>query len=1101
MTVPNSNRQGDAKSKIEDIYPLSPMQQGMLFHSVYAPNSGVYVEQISVEIAGNLDIQAFERAWQEISQRHPVLRTAFIWEGVNSPLQVVGKEVRLPFSFHDWQPISQQQQQGQIEILLKAERDRGFPLSKAPLMRLICIRLTENSYQFIWTHHHILLDGWSTSLLLNEVFSLYRANCQNIEINLAYPRPYRDYINWLSQQSLAAAESFWREKLQGFITPTKLPIDSQNPKSQNHNLKAKIALKTAIYSALQALTRQYQITLSTLLQAAWALLLSRYSGESDVVFGTTVSGRPATLSGAAEMVGLFINTLPVRANVDLAASLLPWLQEFQAQQAEIWQYEYTPLVQIQKWSDLPANTALFDSIVVFENFPFDPETERGDGNLTIKEVKVVEQTNYPLTLIVKPDRELELELLYLADRFTPNAIARMLQHFQTLLESIAGNPHQTLSQLSWITQEEREEINQWNNGAVTDISPDIQLHELFTAQVEKTPDEIAVVFADRQLTYRELDDRANLLAAHLQSWGIESDSLVGICVERSLEMAIGLLGVLKAGGAYVPLDPNYPQERISLILEETQTPVILTQRHLLAHLSQSSIHKVCLEELTNPAAGERRSSATSLQSLSNLAYVIYTSGSTGKPKGAMNTHLGICNRLLWMQDTYQLTTSDRVLQKTPFSFDVSVWEFFWTLTTGATLVIAKPEGHRDSGYLVELIKEKQITTVHFVPSMLEIFLEEAGIEECQSLKRVICSGEALSFALQERFFDRFPAVELHNLYGPTEAAIDVTFWQCHRRGARHCAHTSTVPIGRAIANTQIYILDRDLQPVPVGIPGELHIGGMGLACGYLNRPELTEEKFIPNPFSQETASKLYKTGDLARYGDDGSIEFLGRCDFQVKIRGFRVELGEIEAVLQQHPKVKQAIAALHENGRLIAYLTSYEGREEKDSPLLAAEGLGERSKSLRQFLQAKLPEYMVPSSFVFLEALPLTSNGKLDRHTLKNLEIPEKQTKLAAPPRNPTEETLVAIWSEILKLDSISIHDNFFELGGHSLLATQAVSKIRKVLQIDLPLHLLFEKPKIADLAPEIEKLQLDRPVDTAIALTPIARSVRRVSLSSVVDK
>jgi amino acid adenylation domain-containing protein len=1098
------------QKNIEDIYNLSPMQEGMLFHSIYAPNSGTYIEQVSVQIAGELNIPAFERAWQNIIERHSILRTAFVWEGVNSPLQVVGRSAQLPLSFHDWQPISQEQQQQQIETLLKAERDRGFELTKAPLMRLILIRLAENSYQFIWSHHHILLDGWSTSIVLNEVFICYQALCQEQEPNLPQPRPYRDYIAWLKVQSLSAAESFWREQLKGFSAPTKLGIDRGQIQPQSSNYSQEhLTLDAGTTSNLQTFTRQHQITLSTLVQAVWAILLSRYSGETDVIFGTTVSGRSPSLTGADEMVGLFINTLPVRGIFDLEQPLLPWLQQFQTQQAEIRQYEYTPLVEIQQWSEVPSGLPLFDSILVFENFPFNPEREQGNENLQISQAQIREQTNYPVTLIVKPGTELQLELLYDTERFEPDAIARMLQHFQTLLQSILTNPDRSISELPWLTDEEKQQIliewNQESRRGAMHCAPGLSIVELFDLQAAKTPDAVAVVLGDSgcALTYAELNQKANELAVYLQSLGVIADSIVGICCDRSLEMVIGLLGILKAGGAYLPLDPSYPQERLAFMLEDANISILLTQESLSSQLPPTNAQLVYLSQIPNPYQFKQNSLLLTPYSLllpsSSLAYVIYTSGSTGKPKGAMNTHRGISNRLLWMQDTYQLTSADRVLQKTPFSFDVSVWEFFWTLITGATLVMAKPGGHQDSGYLVELIQQQQITTVHFVPSMLEIFLQETGVEECKSLKRVICSGEALSFELQEWFFATFDDVELHNLYGPTEAAIDVTFWQCQREVRSQMQRRSTatsvqpeamrcapvVPIGRPIANTQIYILDRHLQPVPIGIPGELHIGGVGLARGYLNRPDLTEEKFIPNPFSEDPTSKLYKTGDLARYRSDGNIEFLGRIDYQVKIRGLRIELEEIEAVIQQYPGIDRAIVTVNADN-LVAHI------------LPNAQCPMPNAQSLREFLQQKLPEYMIPSAFIELKSLPLTSNGKLNRRALKDAlgdtQIPKEIAKVL--PRNSTEETLVNIWSQVLNLPDIGIYDNFFEVGGHSLRATQAISKIRQSFQLEVPLDLLFTQPTIADFAREIERLQtaatpaLDSKVPVAVS-----RSAHRVKL------
>ncbi|NJO27407.1 MAG: amino acid adenylation domain-containing protein [Richelia sp. SL_2_1] len=560
----------------------------------------------------------------------------------------------------------------------------------------------------------------------------------------------------------------------------------------------------------------------------------------------------------------------------------------------------------------------------------------------------------------------------------------------------------------------------------------------------------------------------------MRSHGVRPEVLVGICVERSLDMVIGLLAILKAGGAYVPLDPNYPQERLAYMLEDSQPSVLLTQQYLLESLPSHKAQVICINSNWEQITSESTENPASNTTIDNLAYVIYTSGSTGKPKGAMNSHSGICNRLLWMQDTYQLTSADAVLQKTPFSFDVSVWEFFWTLMTGARLVVAQPEGHRDPNYLVNLIRKQRVTTLHFVPSMLQAFLEAEGLEKCQSLVRVIASGEALPAQLQERFFNRLNA-QLHNLYGPTEAAVDVTYWQCKKE---KLSNQNTVPIGQPIANIQIYILDKYLKPVPMGVTGEVYIGGVGVARGYLNRPDLSAEKFIPNPFSTE-ATRLYKTGDLARYLPSGDIEYIGRIDNQVKVRGFRIELGEIEAVISQYPAVRETVVVVREDSansqRIVAYVVPQE------QTLVTHE--------LRNFLESKLPNYIVPAAFVILEALPLTPNGKVDRKALPIPELTQVSSSNIVPASTPIENLLAGIWAEVLSIEKVGIDNNFFELGGHSLIATRVISQIRQVFQLELPLRCLFEKPTIAGLAKEIENaIKLDSAVE--------ATSIERISRS-----
>ncbi|MCF4967209.1 thioesterase domain-containing protein [Nostoc sp. CMAA1605] len=594
------------------------------------------------------------------------------------------------------------------------------------------------------------------------------------------------------------------------------------------------------------------------------------------------------------------------------------------------------------------------------------------------------------------------------------------------------------------------------NATYRDYNLSQSLHELFTAQAERTPNAIAITFQNQQLTYQELNFRVNQLAHYLQTLDVKAETLVGVCLERSLEMVVSLLGILKAGGAYVPIDPEYPQERIAYMLEDSQVKVLLTQEKLVNTIPENQAQTIYIDTEWEKISTQPNTNPQSDIQPENLAYVIYTSGSTGKPKGAMNTHKGICNRLLWMQETYQLNSTDSVLQKTPFSFDVSVWEFFWTLLTGARLVIAQPGGHRDSNYLINIITQEQITTLHFVPSMLQIFLASRGVEKCTSIRRVICSGEALPVDLQNRFFEHFNC-ELHNLYGPTEAAIDVTFWQCQKH-----SNLKTVPIGRPIANVQIYILDEDLRPVDVGVVGEIYIGGVGVARGYWNRPELTQEKFIPNPFrsSEFTSERLYKTGDLGRYLPDGNIEYVGRVDYQVKIRGYRIEIGEIENVLALHPEVREAVIITRSDRnlekQLVAYITY-----NSETPQI---------QHLRDFLKAKLPDFMIPAAFVTLEALPLTPSGKVDRKALPKPDISHfSESSDFIAPRNQVESQLVTIWAEILNLPQIGVTDNFFALGGDSLKALHLIAKIEENFRKEIPLATLLKNPIITDLATVIQ--------------------------------
>ncbi|GFE67463.1 non-ribosomal peptide synthetase [Chroococcus sp. FPU101] len=1024
-------------NNIEDIYPLSPMQQGILFHVLFTPDAGVYLPQICLTLEGSLDHLQFRQAWDKVLVRHPVLRTAFNWEKRDKPFQIVYQQATLPWVEQDWRNYSPDEQQQLLQNFLEKDRQQSFDLKKPPLIRLNLIQLTEKKYYLIWTQHHIILDGWSSGLVIKDLFALYQNQ------DLSHNRPYSEYIAWLNQQNQSSAQEFWQNKLKGFTAPIDLRID--RPSNTIGLDEQEISLPL---TPLQSFAQQHQITINTLIQGTFAILLSHYSGEEDIVFGATSAGRPPTLIGVESMVGLFINTLPVRVQVFPQALLIPWLKNLQTQQAETLQYEYSSLLDIQQWSDLSASLSLFDSILVFENYPIDTALTQ-QNQLSISKVNAVEWTSFPLTVLVSLGAELTIKIKYQCTRFSSDTITRMLGHFQTLLEEIIANSEQRLGEISILTPSEQKSLKEWNN-TQTEYPKNQCLHERFERQVEKTPEAIAVIFEKQQLTYLEINNKANQLAHYLQTLGVKPGVLVGICLERSLEMVIGILGIIKIGGAYVPIDPTYPIDRQSLMLTDAQVSILLTHSGIVETQNFASVTEkiICLDRDWTIIAQYSHLNPVSKVTTEHEVYVIYTSGSTGKPKGVINTHQGLINRLVWMQETYQLTVSDKVLQKTSISFDVSVWEIFWPLFEGSCLILAKPDGQKDSAYLIELIIQQKITTLHFVPSMLKVFLDEPRIKDCHSLKRVICSGEALPLELQNRFFSCLDA-ELHNLYGPTEAAIDVTYWSCQPTSL-------LVPIGRAIANTQIYILDKNANLVSIGVAGEIHIGGDGLARGYYNRPDLTAEKFIPNPF--ESGKRLYKTGDLARYLSDGTIEYLGRIDHQVKIRGFRIELGEIEAVLSQHSTVKEAIVITQgeaENQYLVAYLIS-------DLETISF-------NDLRHFLQQKLPHYMIPADFVVLKQFPLSLNGKLERKALPTVN--HFNNNYVAP-RKPTEEKITTIWIEVLKIQKIGIYDNFFEIGGNSLLAIRINSRLCQAFDLQLPLRTLFEKNTIASLAERIEVMQ-----------------------------
>src|SRR5881396_1901817 len=1050
---------------IVDSFPLSPMQQGMLFHHLLEPHSGVDVQQLVVHLPERVDASRLEGAWQWLVRRHDILRARFVWEGVEQPEQEVVAEVSVPFVVENASHLSEHDQRERFASFLKSDRLRGFELDSAPMLRLTLFQWGEASFSFLWTFHHALLDGRCYPMLLREVFEAYDELAQGEITARTTPLPYRRYIDWLQQESPAGARSYWKELLTGFAAPTPLVIDRHVPAEGTlyQQGEAWEILDSALTVRLRALAKEYELTLNALVMGAWAILLHRYSGEQDIVFGATRACRKSTVAGAEDMIGLFINTLPVRLKLSSEDAALSVFKAARQQWMDMRPYEHTPLVQVKGVSQVPPTQPLFETLLVFEKYRLDTAMRSLGGAWTKRRVELHRLSDFPIRLLAYDGQELSFKIEFDRRRLDEAAITRLLGHLRRLLEGIVTNPMESVGGLPILTENERKELTIFWNQTSVDVPKRRTIHEWIEAQVENTPDAHAVTFEGKDLTYRELSRRANQVAHHLQGLGVGPDVPVGVFLERSLEMVVALLGILKAGGAYLPLDPDYPKDRLAFMLEDAETPVLLTQSTQAPQLPEHRSKVVCFD--TDKASLDRELDTNPLQSCTpeNLAYVIYTSGSTGKPKGVPNEHAGVVNRLLWMQGAYRLDGTDRVLQKTPYSFDVSVWEFFWPLMTGACLVVARPEGHQHPDYLLNVIREQKITTMHFVPSMLRIFLESEGVEGCRSLRRVFCSGEALTFELQERFFQRLGA-ELYNLYGPTEAAVDVTYWQCTPNSG-----LSIVPIGRPIRNTQIYILDKYLQPVPIGIAGELHIGGVGLARGYLKRPQMTAEKFISDPFSGRAGARLYKTGDLARFLPDGNIEYLGRMDHQVKIRGFRIELGEIEAVLCQHPAVREAVVIAREDvpgeKRLVAYLVARPPKPE--------------ARALRKLLKKKLPEYMVPAAFVFLEKLPLTASGKVDRRALPAPE--QQQPELDGrfvPPQTEMERKIATVWQNVLGLERVSIDEHFFDLGGHSLLLVRVHGRLRETLRTEFPIVTLFEHPTIRSLALHLS--QFDGPAPKA---------------------
>ena len=1054
------------QDKIERIERGSPIklsyaQQRLWFLDQLEPGSASYNIAAGVKLTGELDVDALERSINEVVGRHEALRTTFVEEG-GEPRQVIHQEMRVEMVREDLSHLQQEERGQELERRMREVASAPFELRRGPLIRAWLMKVGEQEQVLVITLHHIISDGWSTGVMVGELSAFYEAAVTGKDAGLPELEvQYADYAEWqrgqLQGEVLERQLAYWKDKLEG-ASVLQLPTDRQRPPVQTyHGSTQSFITAPQVTSSLKLLSLASGVTLFMTLLSAFKVILHRYSGQQDIIVGTPLAGRNRI--ELEPLIGLFVNTLVLRTDFSDDPTFRQVLCRVRETSLESYAHDDLPferlVEELQTERDLSRNP-LFQVMFLFQN-------ERGQ-ELDMPGVKAslipwhTDTAKFDLTLAVQDDGEqLRAEIEYNTDLYDSVTIRRMAGHFEKALAQLVEDVDRKVSSIDLLSDSERFElIEQWNFTHV-DYQGEHLLHKAFEGQVSRTPDNVALVFDRQRLTYRELDERANQLAHYLKGGGVGPDVLVGVCAHRSLEMVIGLLGILKAGGAYVPLDPEYPKERLAFIIEDARLDLLLTQGHLTDSLPVCDANVLCLDTDWGEVSIQPALPCANASKPDNLAYAIYTSGSTGKPKGVMISHSGICNRLLWMQDEYGLEECDSVLQKTSFGFDVSVWEFFWPLTVGARLVMARPGGHRDPQYLVDEIRGQGITTLHFVPAMLQAFLDEPASGLCESLKRVICSGEALSYELQEKFYSRLGA-DLHNLYGPTEASVDVTYWECERGAALR-----VVPIGRPIANTQIYILNAGMQAEPVGVAGELYIGGVGLGRGYIYRPDLTAERFVPNPFDRAFGSRLYATGDLARFLADGSIEYIGRLDQQVKIRGFRVELGEIEETLRWHEGVAEVavIARCEPNDtkQIVAYVVFNAGQ----TPAAV---------ELRNHLKKSLPDFMLPASFVALERMPLTPNGKIDRQALPSPDAYEQQAGHDyTPPQTPTEEVLANIFCEVLGRDKVGIHDNFFELGGHSLLATRVNSWMRDAFQIEMPLRRLFESPSIAGLGTAVDQM------------------------------
>ncbi|MEV8321012.1 amino acid adenylation domain-containing protein [Streptomyces sp. NPDC059900] len=1035
-----------SQSAVEDILPLSPLQEGLLFHAQFdREKRGSYIAQFAVDLEGPLDSALLRSSAETVIRRHATLRSGFRYRKNGEPIRVVHREAPLDWretDLADLTDLSGQDARAGFEDLTAQDWNHGIDVAGTPLIRFTLARHTARRHRLVVTAHHLLLDGWSFALLFQELFAVY-SRAGGTE-GLPAVRPYRDYLAWLAQQDRAGAERHWAAALEGVEQPTFVAAADSRTGPPPEQVEVFLSPETT--ARLTAHARRDHVLLSTQVQGVWAVLVGSLTGRDDVVFGTTVSGRPAELTGADSMIGMLINTVPVRVRLDRAASVSALFAQLQADRAAALDHDHLGLSDIQRLTGL--STALFDTNVIVDNFPMhDYKVDAPDGDLQVH-VTFRDSAHFPLTLAVEPGERLALRLHYRPDLFTAAAATELAERLTLLLEQVAEDPDRPLATLALMPPAQHHQVvRQWNDTACE--LPETTLAELWSRQVRRTPDAPALVAPDgTRLSYAQLDTRVRRLALRLAREGAGPEQVVAVALPRSTDLVVAILAVVTAGAAYLPVDPEHPAGRIAATLADAAPMLALTDTSSAAVLPDS-LPKLLLDKPIAPLAARPVPPRPE-----HPAYVIFTSGSTGRPKGVMVPHAAVVNRLLWMQEQYRLTADDRVLQKTPAGFDVSVWEFFWPLICGATLVIARPGGHRDPAYLAELIRRESVTVTHFVPSMLQAFLQEPGAADCTGLRRIICSGEALPARTQRDLFATLDTTELHNLYGPTEAAVDVTYWQCRRDD-----RAGTVPIGRPLANVSTYVLDGSLRPVPPGVTGELYLGGIQLARGYTGRPGLTAERFVACPFA--AGQRMYRTGDLVRWSTGGQLEFVGRADAQVKIRGVRVEPGEIEAVLAAHPAVRQCAVVLREDRpgdpRLVAYAVA---RSAGLTGLTGPAGL--TGRELRSYAADRVPEAMVPAAVVLLDALPTTANGKLDRAALPE---PDRIAAAVRGPRSPREEILCELFAEALGVPRVGIDDHFFDLGGNSLLALRLLSRIRSALGEGFEIRDLFDAPTVAGLA------------------------------------
>ena len=1038
---------------IQATCPLTSVQAGMVFQSQLTPHAGIYTEQAVLDMVEPIRVELLQEAFRRLQADHDLLRTSFTWDGAAVPSQVVHEAAEIPWETHDWRAKEAEVQEEAWEARLAADRSEPWDFAHPPLMRCVLVRLGEVRWRLLWSYHHAIADGRAFAVFIQELRRHHRACLEGRQAGATPARPFRDYVSWLGARDAAADGAFWRTALQGVPEASEMGAFRAKDPFRYGTQRFRLAQETS--ARITRFVEHRGISRNVLMMGAWALLLNRYTGEEDVVFGA-ILGTAWAKEGGSRAVGLFINTLPMRVPVPPEMDVLPWLVELGARWRSLRLHERAPLGEIQRAAGLPPGQPLFQTMAMYDWADPEEALSQDAAGSGAWQLQFRETLETPLAVALFGTDNLTLRLGWDTRRFLPEDISRMAGHFETLLGALVDGPSAKLAALPMLSAAETRTLLHGWNATECIFAHDLRIHDLFEREAREHPERPAVVFEGHALTYGELENRARRLAAHLQHLGVGPEVKVGIAVDRSLEMLVGVLAILEAGGAFVPLNPDDPRDRLAAMLEQARCPVLLTQERLLPLLPPGPRETFCLDRDWPSLSDAPAALLPSGVGAENLAYVIFTSGSTGRPKGVMVTHRNVVGFL----HAYRHVTLDgprRIgTNVAPFNFDTSIEEIWSCLCFGGTVHILRPEQSADGAFFARYLLDHGITTTYIVPAVLEEVAAHLVPEVHRLRLRCLITGlHAKKERLLQAFRDLAPDLRILNAYGPTETTY----------GATAFAFATTddpdrdAPIGMPFPGYQTYIVDARMRPVPIGVAGELLIGGIGVARGYLDQPELTGRAFIPDPWGPVPGGRLYRTGDRCRCRADGAIEFLGRTDHQIKLRGYRVELGEIEGALERHPAVREcvvvAVPDAHGGLRVVAYVAGED---------LPAQG------ELRGFLGSTLPEYMIPAVFVPMQVLPRTTAGKVDRRALPEPGLAHGDPgRVSEPPRTPAEAFLAGIWREVLHLEAVGVHDPFFALGGQSLLAVRVIARIRKERGVEISLRRFFDQPTIAALAPLLE--------------------------------